>query len=45
MCYAPGGNKWGGTSQGIRIAEAYNIPILNMHNENVYLNLKDTYHV
>ncbi|HMH09396.1 MAG TPA: hypothetical protein VK553_01695 [Candidatus Nitrosopolaris rasttigaisensis] len=45
ICYAPGGNKWGGTSQGIRIAEAYHIPVVNMFNENVYQILKDTYDV
>lgn len=43
LCYAPGGNKWGGTSQGIRVAQTWGIPILNMHNEGIYQNLKDVY--
>jgi hypothetical protein len=43
VCYAPGGNKKGGTSQGIRIAEAYHIPILNMFDKDVFLYLKDHY--
>lgn len=45
FAYAPGGNKWGGTSQGIRIAEAYHILILNMHNEKVFQSLMENYHV
>lgn len=43
LCYAPGEFNWGGTSQGLRIARHYNIPILNMFHENIYRNLKDTY--
>lgn len=43
ICYGPGGFEWGGTSQGLRIAKHYNIPILNLYNEEVYNNLKECY--
>lgn len=43
LCYAPGGEKWGGTSQGIRIAKAYNRPVWNMFDEKTYNSLKERY--
>lgn len=30
ICWTPGGRTIGGTGQGIRIAEAYEIPVINM---------------
>lgn len=43
LCYSPGGFEKGGTSQGLRIAKANRIPILNLFEKDVYLNLKHTY--
>lgn len=36
VCYSPGGFKKGGTSQGMRIAKKYNIPIYNLFEQEVY---------
>lgn len=45
LAYAPGGFAYGGTSQGLRLAKHFNIPILNMFDKNIYNNLKDIYGV
>lgn len=34
VCWTPDGQASGGTGQALRIAEAYNIPIYNLHNPN-----------
>lgn len=43
LAYSPGGYKWGGTSQGLRIAKGHGIPVINMFDNDTYLNMKDTY--
>lgn len=43
LAYAPGGNKFGGTSQGIRIAEGHKIAVLNMFETETFNHLKDMY--
>lgn len=45
ICYAPGRFEWGGTSQALRIAKHYNIPVINLFENDVYKNLKDVYDV
>lgn len=35
VCYTKNGEEIGGTAQGMRLAKAYNIPILNLFHENV----------
>lgn len=39
IAYAPGSFNYGGTSQGLRIARGYNIPIFNIFEDDVYMHL------
>ena len=44
ICWTPftrKGDPKGGTSQAIRIAEAYNIPVINLGHKNAYENMKE----
>jgi len=41
ICYTPSGGVAGGTGQGIRIAQAYDIPVFNIGNQDVLAHLKD----
>lgn len=43
ICYGLGGFEWGGTSQGLRIAKYFQVPIINLFYEDVYKNMKDAY--
>jgi hypothetical protein len=35
ICYTKNGEEIGGTAQGMRLAKAFNIPILNLFHENI----------
>ena len=41
VCYTKDGKASGGTGQAIRIAEAYNIPVFNLHDKENLQKLKD----
>lgn len=41
ICYTKDGKASGGTGQAIRIAEAYSVPVFNLHNKDNLQKLKD----
>jgi len=41
LCWTPGGKKVGGTSQAIRIADTYGVPVINMFDRTLIETIKE----